>query len=146
MFDKLSILKGVHPGKFLERELKKRGLRKGQFALSIGEYPQTLGAVILGRRAINPAMAVKIEEYLGLEEGFLMCLQGIHDTKIHKLSRQRAAPDLSQLRPVLFWDTDINTIDWQKNKRAVLKRVMERGNEKEKAEIDRFYHQKNQFA
>lgn len=47
--------------------------------------------------------------------------------------------DLPQLRPVLFWDTKIDSIDWEKHKKAVIKRVFERGNEMEKNEIIRFY-------
>ena len=39
----LEIVKGVHPGKMIERELLKRKINKRQFALSINEYPQTLG-------------------------------------------------------------------------------------------------------
>jgi antitoxin HigA-1 len=139
MYDKLSILKGVHPGKFLERELKRLGLKKGPFAVAIGEYPQTLGAVILGKRNMNPALAVKIEEKLGLEEGILMCLQGLYDTKLYKQSRHAAVPDLSLIRPVLFWDADVSKINWHRNKNAVMKRVMERGNDTERKEIERFY-------
>ncbi|KDN54385.1 DUF6922 domain-containing protein [Flavobacterium seoulense] len=46
--------------------------------------------------------------------------------------------DLPQLRPVLFWDTKINTIDWEKQKKAIIKRVFERGNEKEKRKLSIF--------
>ena len=48
-------------------------------------------------------------------------------------------PNLSLLRKSLFWDTDIDQIDWQKQSKAVIKRVFERGNETEKNEIHRFY-------
>jgi len=48
-------------------------------------------------------------------------------------------PDLSKFRPALFWDTDINTINWKKQKRSVIQRVNERGNAIEKEEIARFY-------
>jgi len=51
----------------------------------------------------------------------------------------KSTPELSLLRPALFWDTKIDKIDWQKHKKAVIKRVFERGNEKEKNEITRFY-------
>jgi antitoxin HigA-1 len=51
----------------------------------------------------------------------------------------KARPDLSKLRRALFWDTEIEKIDWHKQKRAVITRVLERGNDKEKAEIARFY-------
>jgi plasmid maintenance system antidote protein VapI len=67
----LEIVKGIHPGLILERELKKRKLSKGQFALSISEYPQTLSAIISGKRGMNIGLAMRIEEALGMEEGFL---------------------------------------------------------------------------
>ena len=48
-------------------------------------------------------------------------------------------PDLSTLRPAIFWDTDLHKIDWKRQKRAVIERVWERGNEQEKAEMTRLY-------
>lgn len=48
-------------------------------------------------------------------------------------------PDLSLLRTILFWDTKMEAIDWQRHKKAVIKRVFERGNDVEKNEIIRFY-------
>ena len=48
-------------------------------------------------------------------------------------------PDLSILRKILFWDTDINKIDWKKYYAFVIKRVFERGNDDEKRELMRFY-------
>jgi hypothetical protein len=48
-------------------------------------------------------------------------------------------PDLTLLRRILFWDTKMETIDWQRHKKAVIKRVFERGNDIEKNEILRFY-------
>lgn len=46
---------------------------------------------------------------------------------------------MSKLRSVVFWDTDMNSIDWEKNKLAVINRVFERGNKQEIEEIIRFY-------
>ena len=139
MFNKLSLLKGVHPGIILERELKKRKLPKGQFALSLKEYPQTLGSITKGKRKMNPALALKIEKELGLEEGYLMVLQAFYDIEREKQKQSKVHPDLTILRPVLFWDTKMEKIDWQKHKRSVIKRVFERGNEAEKKEMIRFY-------
>jgi hypothetical protein len=48
-------------------------------------------------------------------------------------------PDLSILRPVLFWDTNMAHIDWERQSSAVIKRIFQRGNQKEKDEITRFY-------
>lgn len=133
------IIKGVHPGFILERELKRRKLRKGPFAISIQEYPQTLGAITKGRRDMNIGLALKIERSLGFEEGYFMILQVYYDIEKEKRSHENRHPDFNKLRPVLFWDTKMEKIDWQRQKRPVIKRVFERGNAEEKKEIARFY-------
>jgi addiction module HigA family antidote len=134
----LEIIKGVHPGKFLERELKKYNLNNRQFALSIGEHPQTIGAIINGKRRMNLDLSLKIENKLQLEEGFLMTLQVHYDIKIAKFD-PNYKPDLSKIRKGIFWDTTFEKIDWEKMKIGVIKRVFSRGNEEEKDEITRFY-------
>ncbi|CAN5332090.1 hypothetical protein BH09BAC1_BH09BAC1_23210 [soil metagenome] len=139
MLDQISIIKGIHPGFILERELKIRNLRKGAFALSIQEYPQTLVSITKGKRRMNPALSLKIEKALGLEEGYLMILQAYHDIEVEKKKQHTETPDLSKLRKILFWDTAIESINWYKYKRAVIERVFERGNEEEQEEIRRFY-------
>lgn len=139
MKSNLQLLKGIHPGFVLERELEKRHMRKGVFALSLQEYPQTLTAITKGKRGMNTSLALKIEEALGLEEGYFMILQVYYDIQQEKKKQNKLRTDLPQLRPVLFWDTKINTIDWEKQKKAIIKRVFERGNEMEKKEIIRFY-------
>jgi plasmid maintenance system antidote protein VapI len=134
------ILKGLHPGIVLERELRRRKLSKGPFALSIGEYPQTIGAITKGKRDMNTALSIKIEKALGIDEGYFMILQVYHDIKKIKQKIQiNKHPDLSLIRPALFWDTVVDKIDWEKQKVPVIKRVFERGNEQEKSEITRFY-------
>lgn len=139
MNQEIGILKGIHPGLVLERKLKENNLKKGPFALSINEYPQTLTAITKGKRDMNLPLAIKIEEALGLEEGYFMLLQVYHDIKQEKLKRDNLKPDLAKFRKVLFWDTNINMVDWQRQSKAVIRRVFERGNEEEKAEIIRFY-------
>jgi plasmid maintenance system antidote protein VapI len=138
--DEIQALKGIHPGIFLERELQKRKLAKGRFAISIGEYPQTLGAITKGKRAMNTPLALKIEHELGIEEGFFMILQTYFDIKqIKQKDSLKAHPDLKKFRKAIFWDTRFESIDWIKQKKAIITRVFERGNEQEKKEIIRFY-------
>lgn len=140
MENRLSLIKGIHPGLVLERELKKRKLAKGKFALSIGEFPQTLVAVMKGKRRMNTSLSLKIEKALDWEEGILMVLQVYYDIEQEKRKRTtNDRPDLSKIRPVIFWDTELANIDWQKQKRAIINRIFERGNEQEINEIIRFY-------
>ncbi|MEO5645661.1 MAG: hypothetical protein ABIQ40_10650 [Bacteroidia bacterium] len=87
---------------------------------------------------MNTSLALKIENALGLEEGFFMMLQLFFDIEQEKRKLTKH-PDLSKLRPILFWDTKIEMINWGKYKRSVIERVFERGNEIEKEEITRFY-------
>ena len=77
---------------------------------------------------MNIALALKIEEALGMEEGYFMMLQIYYDIKQEKKKRRNQTPDLSKLRTVIFWDTNMNKIDWQRQYKAVIQRVFERGN------------------
>lgn len=143
MNNTLSIIKGIHPGIILERELKQRHLRKGPFAISMKEYPQTLVSITKGKRRMNINLALKIEKALGIEEGFFMTLQVFHDIKELKNKQPKLHPNLTKLRRILFWDTKMESIDWEIQKNAIIKRVFERGNEIEKREMIRFYGQES---
>ena len=132
--------KGIHPGLILERELKKRNLKKGPFALSLETYPQTLNDITKGRRVITPELSLKIDIALGLEEGTMLVLQAYYEIgKAWLKLNSGNHPDLTIIRKALFWDTDFNNIDWEKKYKAVIKRIFERGNEEEKKEALRFY-------
>ncbi|MEX2564469.1 MAG: plasmid maintenance system antidote protein [Cyclobacteriaceae bacterium] len=140
MDSRIQHIKGIHPGIFLERELKIKGLSKGPFALSIGEYPQTLSAIIHGKRRMNTSLALRIEKALGMEIGTLMLIQVYHDIRLEEdKNSEKIKLNLSKLRASLFWDTDVNKIDWIKHRQYVIERVMERGTEDEKKMISNFY-------
>lgn len=131
--------KGIHPGIILDRELKKRSIKQRPFALSLDEHPQTFNAITKGKRGLSTALALKIERELGLEEGTLVILQAYYDIQKIKEKNYQKTPNLSILTKSLFWDTDINNIDWERQYRAVIQRIFERGNEADKEEIIRFY-------
>jgi antitoxin HigA-1 len=141
MDNSISIIKGVHPGLILERELKKRHIQKGRFAMSLGEYPQTLVSITKGKRNMNTPLALKIEKALDMQEGYFMILQTYYEIEKEKKKQNTKQPDLSKIRKILFWDTSFDKIDWEKHKRSIIKRVFQRGNEEEKNEMKRFYGQ-----
>jgi antitoxin HigA-1 len=139
MIQELTPVRGTHPGKIVEKELKSRKIRKNAFAASIDEYPQTLVAVLKGKRRMNTALALKIEAALGFEEGFLLVLQVFYDIEEEKKLQRKRPPSMKIMRPVLFWDMQPESMDWQKQKRQIIKRVLELGNEAEREEIIRYY-------
>src|SRR5689334_18200661 len=139
MKQEIEIVKGIHPGLYLERKIREQHLRKGNLALAINEYPQTLTTITKGKRDMNTLLALKLEKALGLEEGTLMILQVYYDIEQIKKKQKTDTPDLRKFRKALFWDTRMESIDWHRQYRAVIRRVFERGNEREKNEITRFY-------
>ena len=135
-----NILKGIHPGLYLETELKKRKISKKEFAESVQEHLQTIVSITKAKRKFTPELSIKTDAFLQLDEGFILTLQAFYEIKKLKEVLNNQKPDLTKIRPVLFWDTDLNQINWQKQKESVLKRVIERGNNQEKEEIFRFYN------
>lgn len=128
--------KGIHPGRIINRELRKRDISQRAFAASIGEHSQTLNAVITGRRNLTTEMAVKIEQSLGYEEGFLLTLQVFHSIAEYKNRLAAASVNgVPNVRRALFWDTDFDAIDWGRYKETVIQRILARGDEVDKAEI-----------
>jgi len=141
MANRIDILKGIHPGKVIERDLNKKHLTQRALAKAAGVPYQTINVIISGRRNITLETALNIEKILGYDEGFLLVLQEFHDISAYKEKKSKEkynhAPNI---RKSLFWDSDFNKIDWERYKKAVITRVWERGNQSEKEEIARFYN------
>lgn len=140
MRSRIDILKGIHPGKIIDRELRKRNLSQRAFAAFIGEHSQTLNAVITSRRNLTIEMALKIEQEFGYEEGFLLTLQAFYEIAAYKnRMMSESVSGIPNIRRSLFWDTDFDRIDWGLYRNTVIARVLERGNNAERLEIARFY-------
>jgi addiction module HigA family antidote len=142
MMTLLTALKGTHPGKIIGHELAKRRIRQNAFAHTLGIHPQQLNAIVAGRRRLSPELSLRIERELQLEEGFLYLLQGLHELHITKEkapSFSEKRPDSSRFRRALFWDTAIERIDWQRQRKAVLQRVAQYGTAEERTYFEEFY-------
>ena len=48
-------------------------------------------------------------------------------------------PNLEHYRKTVFWDSNIETLDWEKNRQWIIRRVFEYGGEEEILETIRFY-------
>jgi antitoxin HigA-1 len=142
MLQELKLLKGIHPGFVLERKIAERHMNKGQLALAVREYPQTLSSITKGRRGIPAGLALKLERALGLEEGYFTLLQAYYDIREAK-QKEKRQPDTRLFRPALFWDTDPSSLDWNRQAKAIILRVMDRGTAAEKRALADYYgHEK----
>lgn len=123
-------VKGVHPGAIIKRELKKQNLKSIELAKSINEYPQTINAITKERRGINPKLSIKLGAYFKVSSDYFMLLQASYEVKT-LLNQNNENSIIEQFRASLFWDTAIEKIDSTHHKRAIIQRVLERGNEEE---------------
>lgn len=143
MLPELTKIKGIHPGLILKRELNRQGIKPSDLAKSIDEHKQNISAILHEKRKVNPRLSIKLSEIFNVEDDYFMSLQSSYDVKqIHK-SKSSLKPSLNKFRDVLFWDTSIENINWQKQKKAIIKRVLERGNKEEIEELIDFYGKKN---
>ena len=62
MTNEIGIIKGLHPGLYLDRKIREQHLRKGQLALSVNEYPQTLKTITKGKRDMITTLDLKLEK------------------------------------------------------------------------------------
>ncbi|GEM_PF-508774 len=134
--------KGIHPGKVLSRILEPTDIKKAELARKIGTYPQTLNEILKGKRNLPIQLSLRIDKQFGYKEGTFAELQTYFDIKKAKMKMEEYHPDLNKIRIEVFWDTNIENIDFEKQKKGVIERVLERGNELEKEEIYHFYGDK----
>lgn len=139
MLPELSKIKGIHPGAIIRREIKLRGLKKNELASAVGEHPQTISSILKEKRGINPKLSIRLSHIFDCDEEYFMMLQACYEVKSQVKQHKNVTPDLSKIRKILFWDTDFNKIDWVRNRSAIIKRILERGNEIELKEIISFY-------
>ncbi|WP_045079479.1 HigA family addiction module antitoxin [Aequorivita vladivostokensis] len=139
MLPKIAKIKGVHPGLILEREIRRNNIKSSQLALAINEHKQTISAIVNQRRGINPELSIKLADYFRTEDDYFMMLQASYEVKTKLAQTSKETPNLNNIRKVLFWDTTFDKIDWNKNKRAIIKRILERGNDIEINEIIDYY-------
>lgn len=139
MLPKLNKVKGIHPGQLLKWELNNQRMKSADLAQRIGEHKQTISAIINQRRSINPNLSIKLAEVFKTEKDYFMLLQASFDVKSAEEKYAKPTPNISIFRKVVFWDTDIQKLDWNTNKKAIIKRVLERGNATEIKEMLSFY-------
>lgn len=131
--------KGIPIGTIIKRDLKKRGISQIELSRSIGISYKTLNRIINNHRAIETAYAIKIERILNYEPSFLINLQNYiiqRDKDQKSIILYGTAP---AIRKCVFWDIDMNKLDWRKNKTFIINRVSQYGNPSEKSAINKFY-------
>lgn len=140
MLPAIERVKGIHPGAILKRELKKRGIKSIELAKAINEHAQTINAITKERRGMNAKLSLKLGNYFNISHEYFMFLQAAYEVNSIKLSEKESKNLLlGKFRKSVFWDTQIEFIDYKKHKRSVIQRVLERGNSKEIEHLIKIY-------
>ena len=141
MYDQYLTYHHIPCGAVLDRIRKKEHLTQRELA-SRSEIPyQRINDFIANRRRISPENSLKLERALGVDhQCFFYQIQTNYEIFVatSRLSKQ-SLPDKSNFRKALFWDTDFEALDWQRNSEWIIQRVFEYGNESEIEETIRHY-------
>jgi antitoxin HigA-1 len=87
----------AHPGRFLKRELSKRGLSANRLALDLGVPSRRITDILNGRRAISADTAVRLARYFRNSAQFWLDLQSQHDIAV--IERERGKEIAQRVRP-----------------------------------------------
>ena len=131
-------------GAVLDRIRTKEHLTQRELA-SRSEIPyQRINDFIANRRRISPENSLKLEKALGVDyQCFFYQVQTNYEIFIAtKRLSESSTPDKSKYRTALFWDTDFDNLDWQRNSEWIIQRVFEYGNESEIKETISYYGKK----
>lgn len=132
MLPELEKIKGVPPSAIILRELKKSAIELEQFlkdtALSLPSLDK-----------ITPKISNVLAQKFATTPDYFLKLQEYYNKKLALNKLPKPKPDVSKISRVLFWDTNFDQIDWIKSKKAVVRRVFERGSPQEKEVILSFY-------
>ena len=121
--------------------MSKEHLTQRELANRAGIPYQRINDVIANRRKISPEVSLNLEKALNIDHHcFFYQIQTNYEifTAIAQQS-ELSHPNLSLFRKALFWDTDIEKLNWQKNSKWIIQRVFEYGNYSEITETIRFY-------
>lgn len=145
MYEQYLQLSNIPCGAVLNRIMTKEGISQSQLAERSGIVRQRICDYLANRRRITVEASLNLERALHIGiSGFFYRIQANHDIYICMQEQARTYhPDLDRYRRALFWDTDMEKLDWYNNRHWVIRRTFEYGNEEEILETVRFYGKEN---
>ena len=82
MLPELAIIKGIHPGAILKRELIQRGMKPIQLAATLNEHKQTISAILNERRGINTKLSIQLGKLFEIDLDYFLQIQASYDSGV----------------------------------------------------------------
>jgi len=141
MYEQYLSMPAVPAGAILKRILQKEHLSQREVARKSTIYPQRINDLITGKRKFTPEISFRLENALGIPTlGYFYRIQANHAIYSYQDEQERKhTPDLSKIDKILFWDSQMEKINWIKGAYHIIKRTFEYGNKTEIEEIIKFY-------
>ena len=145
MYEQYLQLSNIPCGAVLNRIMTKEGISQSQLAERSGIVRQRICDYLANRRRITVEASLNLERALQIGiSGFFYRIQANHDIYLCMQEQAKTShPDLDRYRRALFWDTDMEKLDWDNNRHWIIRRTFEYGNEEEILETIRFYGKEN---
>ncbi len=139
MISRFEIYKGIPIGTIIKRDLKKRGFSQKMLSEAILIPYPTLNKILNNHRLIKCTDAEKIESFFNYEPTLLIRLQDYLIKKNKDRKKIDTFGSIPQIRKCVFWDIDINTLDWLNHKNYIIQRAKKYANKQEIQAISNFY-------
>ena len=133
--------KDIPLGLIIKKDLRKRNMSQKSLAQLIGMSYSSLNKALNGHSNFSVEQATAIDSFFGYEEAFIFRLQMVASTKITKIKENSiiCKDKIPYIRPCVFWDTDMQSLDWIRHRNFIEQRVVTYGNQEEKTAIANFY-------
>lgn len=96
--ENIQVCMAVPAGFTLAQELKSRQISQREFAKTIEMQATHLNEIIKGKRNITPAIALKLENALGIKASFWMNLQSQYECDLQRLKLENAKIESKKTR------------------------------------------------
>ena len=137
--DRIELYKGIAPGRIISHEIKKYKLSQKDLANRLKVQNQVISSIVTGKRSIPEKLSYKLDDALGFDIGFFLLIQTYYRIRMHKANPHITNKEKPIIRPAVFWDVDIDKLDWDVNKSFIIRRVTERGNQLEQEQVKSYY-------
>ncbi len=96
--------------------------------------------ILDNKHEIDTCLSEKLAEGFQIEDKtYFYKVQQSWNKELEYQRQPKPTPNLENIRPIVFWDTIFDQIDWIRSEKWTIRRIFERGNELEKQEIISFY-------
>ncbi len=134
-------MEGVTPSQVLSRLIAIDGNLRKDIARKAGIPAQRLSDLISGTRRFTARYSLGLERALNIKiKGFFLLLQAKNDIYIEeRKAAHRNMPNTTKFLQSTFWDVNLHSLDWQRDKKSIVNRVFEYGSDDEVMEIISYY-------